>query len=347
MLIRCHFAISPDDKSQVNIFSIILFLILTPFGLLSQTCCSGGVPVGSNLGFSSANKGILQYSINYDLNTLKDLYTESSRLDDDFRIRKTSSYLFRSNYSINERFSIEGFVSLIKQSRTIIGNQGGQFKESSFGLGDPVFLILYKLIDKSMIWRIGAGPQIPLGATNKRNSRGLLLVEDLQPGSGAWDAVLFSSFEYSLQIRPSMNTHANIIYTSTGTNTSARGGNFSYEFGNDLQIIVGLSDQLFLFTKILFPGIQLRYRTAQVDKINESTNPGTGGNWVFIKLSTSVSLGKDSNLSISYEKSLYTNVVDTQLSPTFVLNFGFNQTIQMKKKNSINTPIIDRYGVIK
>jgi len=228
---------------------------------------------------------------------------------------------------------VEGFFSFVDQGRTIYGNQGDQFTESSFGVGDPVLLLIYKLFDNPFTFRIGAGPQIPLGATDRRNSRDLLLVEDLQPGSGAWDLVLFSSIEYALPRRPSMVLFTNYIQSFTGTNSSSRGGNFNYEFGNDIQIISGIGDQFLVFNNIVTPGIGFRYRTARNDLINSSDNPGTGGDWLFLKLSSGFALSNKSSINVSVETPLYTRVNDTQLSPTLILNVAFAHTFDFNKVN--------------
>ncbi len=308
--------------------SAVLFYIfaLLCTQLKSQTCCSGGVPIVSNLGFGSANKKVLQLSANLDYNKLTSLYTNSEKLDDGLRKRTTHAYLIRANYTFSSKFAVESFFSFVHQGRTIYGNTGEEFKESSFGIGDPAVLLIYELFDNPFTFRIGAGPKIPLGATDRRNSQDLTLVEDLQPGSGAWDLVLFSSLEYALPSRPSAVLFTNYIQSFTGTNPSSRGGNFNYEFGDDIQIISGISDQLLVFKNIITPGIAFRYKAARNDLVNGNDIPGTGGDWLFMKFSTGFALSNESSLNISVETPLYTRVNDTQLSPTLILNFAFAHT---------------------
>ena len=317
-------------KLLLTVFSLTIFYT----SVIAQTCCSGGVPISSNLGFASSDKNTLQYSISYDLNTLSQLFTEGERIDDDLRKRTTHSYLFRAHYSFSDRFSVEGLFSLVNQRRKIYDNQGDAFTESSFGLGDPVLLLLYNVLNGNLTWTIGAGPQIPMGATDRRNSRGLLMIEDLQPGSGAWDGIFFSSIQSNLPRRPSLVWYTNFIYSLTGANQNSRGGNFRYEFGNDLQIIAGITDQILIFNQVLTPGFGIRYRNANQDRINDNLNPGTGGEWLFAKVSLAIPIKTNTNFNISYERAISTKVIDTQLSPTFILNIGFNQSIQTKKTNT-------------
>ena len=247
--------------------AVLFIFVLFSTELRSQTCCSGGVPIASNLGFPSAEKKILQLSANLDYNKLTSLYSDRERLDDELRKRTTHSYLIRANYTLSDKFAVESFFSFVNQGRTTYGNSGEEFNESSFGVGDPVVLLIYKLFDNPFTFRLGAGPQIPLGATDRRNSQDLTLVEDLQPGSGAWDLILFSSLEYSLPSRPSAVFFTNYIQSFTGTNPSSRGGNFNYEFGNDIQIISGISDQFLLFSNIV------AYFADTMPRVSEQTVP--------------------------------------------------------------------------
>jgi len=47
---------------------ILIFLLGVIQTTFSQTCCSGGVPLSSNLGLPASDKGVLQLSLSYDLN---------------------------------------------------------------------------------------------------------------------------------------------------------------------------------------------------------------------------------------------------------------------------------------
>ena len=331
-----------DRPYMLRIVSIIVSGLFFLGELSSQTCCSGGVPIASNLGFPSAEKKVLQISFNLDYNKLTSLYTNGERLDDHLRKRTTYSYLIRANYTITNRLAVEGFFSFVRQRRKIYGNLGEEFRESSFGIGDPVLLLMYKVVELPFKLRVGAGPQIPLGATDKRNSRGLFLVEDLQPGSGAWDLILFSSLEYTLPARPSLTFYSNYIHSFTGNNPTSRGGNFNYEFGNDVQLIAGMGDQFLLFNNIVTPGIAIRYRTAKNDLINSFESPGTGGDWLFLKASTGFAISKKSSINVSVEAPLYTRVNDTQLSPTVIMNFAFAHTFDFNKVNYLNIDDVER-----
>lgn len=305
----------------------------------AQTCCSGGVPVSSNIGFNSGNQGLLQLSLSADFNTLQTLYEGSTDLNDKLRTRKTQSYILRSAYNFTNRFGIEGFFPLVRQTRNIITNRGESDFESTFGIGDPIVLFLYDVIKSKINWKIAAGPQIPIGSYQQTNSRGLTLLEDLQPGSGAWDLVLFSSLEYQLPERPTTSIYLNAIYTSTGSNPDSRGGLQIYEFGNDVQLIGGLNDQLLVLGRVVTGGLALRYRKAGRDKIDNINGTGTGGEWLFTRISLGTEFFKTSSLTLNFELPISTYVNETQLSPDHIINISWFKSFELKNKSTVESII--------
>ncbi len=311
----------------------IIILLIPSLTAFTQTCCSGGVPVSSNLGFQSSDERSIHISLSADLNFLKTLKTESSVLDDDQRLRTTQSYLLRGAYTLTDRLTIEGLFPIVRQTRRITSTTGALDKESTFGIGDPVALLIYDVLKKGVTFRLGAGPQIPLGGFEQSNTRGLRLLEDLQPGSGAWDLIVLASVEHSLKSRPSSLLYLNSIFSFTGVNNQARGGAQSYEFGNDIQLIAGYSDQVFVFNNIIAPGFSFRYRHAARDLINGSALPGTGGNFLFTRMSNAIPFPKiNSSLNINLELPIWSRVNDTQLSPTYSINVGWSKKIALNNQ---------------
>ncbi len=271
-------------------------------------------------------------SLSGDFNVLKTLKSGSETLNDDQRLRTTQSYILRGAYTLAGDFGVEGFFPVIRQTRRINTLSGTLDREATFGIGDPVLLLIYDISRKGITARMGAGPQIPLGSTTKTDNRGLLLLEDLQPGSGTWDLITFASFEYSIPERPSSIAFLNAIYSMTGKNDGSRGGSQSYEFGNDIQVIGGYSDQVLIGTQLIVPGISFRYRFANRDLVNDQELPGTGGEFIFTRLSTSFPMGNSSsNLHFNFEFPLMTRVNETQLATSFIVNVGWSKSFSSNK----------------
>jgi len=319
-------------KESYLVFILFIFSSLTAY---TQTCCSGGVPVSSNIGFQSAEAQSTQLSITADLNFLKTLKTGSDRLDDDQRLRTTQSYLFRIGHTFNKNWSVEGLFPYVRQTRRISTQATSSDREATNGLGDPLALLIYSRHISNVTYRLGIGPQIPLGSFTERSSRGLTLLEDLQPGSGAWDVIGFFGLEAHLQSRPTALIYANVIQSWTGTNEEARGGTQSYEFGDDIQIIAGYADQVLLGSILMSPSGSMRFRKASRDQVNHDDLPGTGGTFVFGRLSNSLPFPKlNSSLVMNIELPLWTKVNETQLAPSFGFNFGWH--LKIEKKNNLN-----------
>lgn len=300
----------------------------------AQTCCSGGVPVSSNIGLKAEDKSLV-LSLGADFNSLRDLYNEGDLIDDELRTRTTQSYILRAAYSWTDRFSTELFFPLVRQTRNIITNSGADDFQSSFGIGDPILMMYYDVVNADVNLIVGAGPQIPLGSFSKRNDRGLLLIEDLQPGSGALDFIYFSALSYKLATRPSMNIFARAIYSMTGTNEGSRGGTQSYTFGNDIQLIAGLSDQLLVCNTVIGPSLSFRYRNAARDKVDGNESTGTGGHWMFARASIGFDFVAESRLALSLEVPVSTFVNETQLSPTSIFNITVQKSFSLSKSDDL------------
>jgi len=304
---------------------------------ISQTCCSGGVPLSNNLGLPIEERGIWQFGLNYDYNNLNTLNAGNTKLDDDSRQRITNSVLLGISYSITDRFALEALFSWVNQTRTIrqFGNEN--FTETS-GIGDAILLVKYAfpeaLGSKSGI-NLGLGAKAPLGKSDLTNENGILLTADLQPGSGAWDALGWLSLSKAFDFRPSATFSGNFIYRLTGINNSYLNNTSSYEFGDVFQANVGYTDQFLLFNTVFNPGLIFKYRKASVDKINNSNLPNTGGEWVFIRPELSVHIISNILVTLRMELPIYSYVDGTQLTPTtrFIAGVYFKLN---NKNNTIN-----------
>ncbi|MCH8332079.1 MAG: hypothetical protein IH946_12030, partial [Bacteroidetes bacterium] len=182
---------------NLKYLSFILFILFIPPDMLAQTCCSGGVPIASNLGLSGTQYKTIQMLISYDYNVMHDLYLGKRHLDDDTRYRSTHSLLLEGSYGFHKRWSATVMLSAVRQERTI-NVFGTQNLTVGQGLGDAVILIKYNLLEpenrsgREIV--IGAGPKIPLGASDLTNDIGIILPADLQAGSGSLDGILWGSF---------------------------------------------------------------------------------------------------------------------------------------------------------
>ncbi len=315
----------------IHIFSIYSFINL-PF-IYSQTCCSGGIPLSNSIGLTSASKGVMQFGVQYDHNNLNTLNFRDTKLDDDARLRITHSVLVNADYAISDRFSVEGMFTWVNQRR-LITQFGNENLDLTSGIGDAVLLFKYNfkdLLAKNTNLNLGIGTKIPLGSSTKKNSQGLTLGADLQPGSNALDIIYWSLISKTFNFRPTFNAFTRFVYRQTGTNNTYF-GSLHYKFGNEFQSFIGISDQFFMLKTKSFPGISLKYRNVQQDKVGGSDIENTGGDWVSLIPSFGINITPNLIYSTKAELPIFSNVQGTQLTPTYRLTVGFLFKISPKIK---------------
>ncbi len=323
---------------MIRSLTLLLVCLLMLSDLSGQSCCSGGVPLSSNLGMPSAEQKTVQLNLSYDLNVLNTLKVGRERLNDRSRKRLTHSAILEWSYTIHPRLSVEGFFSFIRQVREITQVTGEDLSAAQ-GVGDAVLLLNYRLLqwqEGAGSWRVALGGKIPLGAHDRTNDRGLVFNAELQPGSGAWDGIIWSQWLQSLNFRPSMSLAATVAYSLKGKNIRYL-ENQTYQFGNEIQLALSWSDR-FLLGQLLFdPSFSLRYRQVEPDRFNEGNLPATGGQWVFINPAMAVWLHPDVSWSIGISLPVFAEVIDTQFSPTYRINTGLFYRFRFDRRPSSTT----------
>ena len=317
---------------------VFLFIVIFIYQGVAQTCCSGGVPLSNNLGLPNEGKGVISFGLNYDYNNLNTLNAGNSELDDSSRQRITNSVLLNMGYAFTDKLAVETLLTWVNQSRTITQFGNENFIETS-GIGDAVILIKYSIPDvlgNRTVLNIGAGTKLPLGDSDIRSEQGIQLTADLQPGSGAWDGIGWASVSKGLNFRPSAILSGSFTYRLTGVNNSYLNNTATYEFGDEIQINLGYTDQFLLFNIIFNPGLVFKYRKAFEDKIDDQGIPNTGGEWVFIRPEIAAQLTPNIAINSRFELPLYSYVVGTQLTPTFRFSTGISYTLKTKKELLIN-----------
>lgn len=304
-------------------YCLLVICILASWSVRAQ-CCSGGVPMSGNVGLPATDAGVWQFAINYDVNHIRTLQDNQKTLTDRSRERLTKSWLFQGGYSLSQRWAVDAFLSYVRQERTIRRANLPEDFTFSQGVGDATLLLKHRLAtfhEQRSKWWVGVGPKIPLGAADRQDDRGITLIADLQPGSGAWDAVFWSEFVHQPSFRPSMNLSSRLIYRMTGQNDEYLTTQV-YEFGNEMQLMASVSDQVLLGTLIMDPGLTLRYRKAWEDRTNDETVPNSGGDFLFIAPGISLQLLPDLALQTRLDVPLFRRVTGTQLVPDFRWNAG-------------------------
>lgn len=315
-------------------YCCLLLIAIQSQNIFSQTCCSGGVPLSNNLGLPNEGKGMLSIGLNYDYNNLNTLNAGSEELDDDSRQRITNSVLLNVGYAITDRLAVETLFTWVNQTRTISQFGNEEFTSTS-GIGDAILLMKYSLpevLGKRTLLNFGLGVKAPLGKSDILTPQGLQLTADLQPGSGAWDGIGWISISKGLNIRPSATVSSSLTFRETGVNNSYLNNTAEYEFGNEIQVNLGYTDQFMIFNTVINPGLIFKYRKSFEDKIDEQEIPNTGGEWVFIRPELKFALKQNLSLNTRFELPIYSFVVGTQLTPTSRFSIGLLYSFNTQKK---------------
>ncbi len=283
--------------------------------------------MSNNIGLPGAEKGVLQVNLNYDWNNLQRLKSESSSLNDNSRQRETHSLLFELGYSITDKLSVDLFVPMIRQERTITSQLGSIDFDKTQGLGDIVLLPKYALNENIIV---GIGAKIPTGNSD-RSDDGITLVADLQPGSGALDGIFYFAYSNYFSNRPSLGYFGTAIFRATGENDSYFGTS-TYQFGNELQLIAGVSDRYVISKIQIDPSLKFRYREAGRDFFDEAEFPSSGGSFLFINPGISIVISQSFSWQLNTSLPLYTFVNETQLSPSIQVNTGLLFKMNLKQK---------------
>ncbi len=313
-----------------RIMLLIGFALLDQLNAGAQTCCSGGVPVSSNLGMPSSDVGAVQLSLSYDLNVLNTLKSGTEVLDDRNRSRMTHTALLEGGYTFSRKLSLDVLFSYVRQVRNV-NNFGVEQITTTNGIGDGTVLIKYLLLDqKGLQVLTGVGVKAPIGPSDLTSKIGIALNADLQPGSGAWDGIGWVYFSKASEASPSRAFFGNLIYALKGHNKSYLGSQ-DYKFGNELQVIGGWGDRAFLFNQIFDVNLAARFRHAQPDENDFIEVPSTGGSWIFANPGLAWWPTPNLSLQANIELPILANITGTQVTPTVRFNTGVYYQIPNSK----------------
>lgn len=301
--------------------------------IYSQTCCSGGVPISSNIGLPVLDKGTFQVGVNYDYNNLNTLNEGSNKLSDASRKRVTNSYLLSLGYNITNNWTVEGMFTWVNQKREVFSAFGTSLSETS-GFGDFIILSKYQYLNKNNFkGAFGFGFKLPTGRHDIKNSQGIAYNADLQPGTNTLDYLFLTSLSKKFEFRKSFVLSTRLIYRLTGVNDEYQKVNM-YKFGNELQVFLTGSDQFILLKQLIDTALGVKYRKVDFDSINNNPIPNTGGEWFFLIPSVSYNLNSNTRLNLSTEIPIFSKVNGIQLTPTNRLTIGV--VVEMFKSNSLN-----------
>jgi hypothetical protein len=309
-------------KSLIR-FILILSTIVKAESLTGQTCCSGGIPLSGNIGMPPSSKGSLQLNIAYDINYLGLLKSGTETLEESNRTRITQSALISTAYSFGDNISLEVFTSYVRQDRYIKSGSNTNHDFTS-GIGDAAILVRYHN-DNNLSHRgsfmLGAGPKIPIGKSDLKNTQGIVFNPDMQAGSGSWDMISYMQYSLAPVESKSLRSFIRFSYNLRGANKNHNESQ-TYKIGDELTVSLGINDMISIGKGLWNYSLSTRYRYSLEDEVDDFGLPNTGGSWLFGSLSIGYNISTSLLLHISSDLPLYSNPHGTQLSTSYRFNLG-------------------------
>jgi hypothetical protein len=137
---------------------------------------------------------------------------------------------------------------------------------------------------------MGGGVKLPVGHNDAKTIG--IASEDMQPGTGSWDTLLWGFASHLLPIGTGFEIFGGVSARFNGTNSR------DYSFGNE--IIASLGSRLQTKNNLGF-AVYGRYRWADYDKRFDGNVPNTGGQWVYIVPSITVNIQRDWGIKAEVE----------------------------------------------
>jgi hypothetical protein len=313
---------------KILIIIISVGLLFLPTTILAQACCSAGIPLLSSLELPATPAGSWQLALTFENNTLKDVVSNSEKLNDDTRQRLTNSALLEVSYGLSKLVSVSTLLTLVQQERKI-DSFGGESLLKTSGIGDAAILLKYNISPLNFTTQreivFGLGTKYPLGNTNLKTGD-ILIAEDLQLGTGAWDGILWVYFYQGFLPKTRLNLVGNSSYRITGTNKR------DYKFGNEFNATIGTSFRTDLFYDF---SLLFRYRSTKKDQRFGDSITNTGGKWFYVIPGINLKVKKDFSVRMSLESPIYRKLNGIQLTTSYKISISLFYNLT-KSKYAIN-----------
>lgn len=270
--------------------ALLVLSLQTP--AYAATCSCAGVPLLTLIDTSATEKGQFFITYSVEQHQISDLVSGSKNINDETdRDRSSFSNVLSASYALTDQWGVSALVSHIKHSRTI----GSSFLagETAAGLGDSVILARYTPISITPFSRhslsLGLGARIPTGKNDFKNDRGFTVSEDMQPSTGAWGTVAWSSYSYAF------NQAATLQFTTSVNYTWNEENDRKYSFGDEFNFAFGVSQSIGTWFGY---SAAFRYRQARADHRAEAEIPNTGGKWLDFVPAVQFTIMDNLNLSL-------------------------------------------------
>jgi len=283
----------------------------------SQACCSGGTPLTAQMGMQFLEKKTVLFSTAYDYNFLDKEFSGNSESGINNRSRISQTLLFRVQWAFSEKWSFATAIPYVWR-REANSNQVDNFNDlQAQGIGDLFTQLNFTLLNTNRNGLLFSGAiKFPTGSNNEVNDLGLDLPADLQPGTGSLDYAFGALYQLSHIFGGSSYFNASTTIRINGSGTRFDGKQ-DFKFGNEFQLITGLSTEIIFTKSKLTPGLTVQYRRTYRDLTNDALTPSTGGDWISLIPAITYEYNEYLQLLFSFSIPIYRYLEETQLTTTY------------------------------
>ncbi len=307
------------QKNPIRFIILCGFVFLLTTSLYAQTCCTGSAPITGSIRISSIDSKQWNINVIADYNYISDLFIENEKIDEDLITRATNTILLQTNYGISDKLSVSVIIPYIdKWEKTSNSDKSGRS-----AIGDLSLLLQYSILNNtSFSVIIGSGIKFPTGATQLKNEEtGIIAQPSLQPGTGSYDYLFLTQFQYAMPFRKSMSIAQSFSYQFAGT-SSHFASHQAFKFGNEFQSFTSIADQFVWLNKVFTPSITLRISQRTTNIIETIEDINSGGTWGYFSPGTTVQLTSTVALLIQADLPIYRKINGFQLVTSYVIRGG-------------------------
>jgi hypothetical protein len=288
---------SKQTRELVFVVIGLVILLGSQFHAYAQTCSCAAAPLFDPIEYSTLKDRKWRFELSFKYHALNDLVEVIEKVVDDTDRTRTSQFLlFDVRYSLSRKVTLRTVLSLARQYRDV----GISFAEpvSTSGFGDSMLSIQYSPIHYSQTNRtevaLGGGAKLPIGHNDAKVIG--IASEDMQPGTGSWDTLLWGYASHILPFDSGFEVFGGVSARFNGTNSR------EYSFGNE---IIGSFGTRLQTKNNLGLAIYGRYRWADYDKRFGGNVPNTGGKWVYIVPSITLNIQRDWGIKAEMELPVF------------------------------------------
>lgn len=298
----------------------------------SQTCCSAGAPLTTTFQIAEEEKNVISTQLKFTHRSINRLVENQEVLKNDPRTRLGNNLLFKTDYTLGNRFAISAVIPYVFQSRTTFSES-----QSSAGIGDIMLIGQYGIsIKKDTKLSFSLGTKWPTGKVSHRSIRGIVLSPDMQSGSGTIDVLFGTSLIKRDFLVKNLTSILTALYRKNTTNNnfgdSSGVGGRRFKFGDEILVDFTLAHQQVWGVWFASPYLNLNYRYATANREQGQISPNSGGQWLSIQSGVQFSPKERYSFKVYGQIPFIQSLDGLQITTDFEVGVEFNYKIKPKKK---------------